>query len=59
MKRQAAGVNDHFGGAVLEACAGGAVTPGRRGTPVTIDELEGCFDSLSKAETTGKTMLDK
>ena len=59
VKRQAAGGQDQFGGAVLEARAGVASTPGGRGTPVTIDELEGCFDSLATAEITGKTTLDK
>ena len=39
VKRQAAGGQDQFGGSVIEARAGGAATPGRRGTPVTIDEL--------------------
>ena len=57
MKRQAAGVQDQFGGALLEACTG--ATPGSRGTSVTIDELEGCFYSLATASTTGKTILDE
>ena len=54
MKRQAAGIKDQFGGAVLEARAGVASTPGGRGTPVTIDELEGGFYSLTTAANTGK-----
>ena len=37
VKRQAADGQDQFGGAVLEAHAGGSATPGGRGTPVTID----------------------
>ena len=58
MKRQAEGGQYQFGWAVLEARAGGSATPGGRVTPVTIDELEGYFDSLATAATTGKTMLD-
>ena len=58
VKRQAEGGQDQFGGAVLEARVGGSATPGGRVTPVTIDELEGYFDSLATAATTGKTMLD-
>ena len=54
VKRQAAGGQDHFGGAVLKARSGGSATPSRRGTPVTIDQLEGCFDSLATSATTGK-----
>ena len=59
VKRQAAGGQDQFGGAVMYARKGGVETPGGRGTPVTIDELEGCFDSLATAETKGKTTLDE
>ena len=59
MKRQAAGGQDQFVGDVLKAGAGGAAAPDRRVTPSTIDELEGCFDSLATAATTGKTMLDE
>ena len=59
MKRKAASGQDKFGGTVIKARAGGAATPGRRGTPFTIDELEGCFDSLYTAETTGKKTLDE
>ena len=35
------------------------MTPGGRVTPVTIDELEGYFNSLNTAATTGKTTLDQ
>ena len=59
LNRQAAGRQDHFGGAVLGAGAGGAAAPGRRVRPVTIDELEGCFDILATEATTGKTTLDE
>ena len=59
MNHQASGGQDQFGRYVLEAGAGGAANPGRRGTPVTIYELEGCFDSLVTASTTGKTTLDE
>ena len=59
MKRQAAGRHDQFGGAVIKARAGGYATPGRRWTPVTVDESEGCFYSLVTAATTGKTALDE
>ena len=59
MKRQAVGGQDHFGGAVLKARAGGSVTPGGRRNPVKVDELEGCSDSLATAEITGKTTLDE
>ena len=59
VKRQAAGRQEQFGRALLEARAGGAANPGGRGTFVTIDELEGCFDSLATAATTRKTTLDE
>ena len=59
VKRQAAGGHDQFGGYVLEARTRGAETPVGRVTPVTIDESEGCFDSLATAATTGKMMLDE
>ena len=59
VKHQAAGVQDQFEGAVLKARTGRAVTPGGRGTPVIIDELEGFFDSLATTETTGETTLDE
>ena len=58
-KHQAVGGRDQFGGAVLRAGVGGAAAPGGGGSPVTIDELEGCFDSLATATTTGKSMLDE
>ena len=44
---------------MLGAGAGGSADPGRRGTHVKIDELEGCFYSLSMAATKGKTTLDE
>ena len=44
---------------MIEARAGGAATPGERGTPVTIDELEGCFGNLATAANTVKTILDE
>ena len=44
---------------MIRAGAGGSAAPGGRGTPITIDELEGYFDSLYTAETTGKTTLDE
>ena len=59
MKLQAAVGQDQFGGAALEARAGGAANPDGKGTPVTIDELEGFFYSLAVASTTGKTTLDE
>ena len=52
VKCQAAGRQDQFGGAVLEARAGRSATPGDRGTHFTNDELEGCLDILATAETT-------
>ena len=59
MKCQAAGRQDQFLGSVLKARERGGATTGRRGTPVTIYELEGCFDSLATAATTEKTTLDE
>ena len=38
---------------------GGAKPPAGRPSPVTLDKLEGCFDSLAGAAVTGKYMLDK
>ena len=58
VKRQAADGHDQFGGDVLKVRKGGDATPGRRGTRVTIDELEGYFHSLATAAKTGKTTLD-
>ena len=57
MKRQAAGRQDQFGGAVLKTGAGGSAPPGGRETPVTIDESESCFDSLVTSAKRGKTTL--
>ena len=54
VKRQAAGGQKQFGRAVLKVRAGGAANPSRRGTPVTIDELEDCFDSPIKRQLQGK-----
>ena len=59
MKHQAVDGQDQCEGAMLEARAGVATTPGWRGTPVTIDESERCFNSLATAATTGKTTLDQ
>ena len=59
MKHQDAGVQDYFGGSVLEARAGGSANPGGRGNPVTIYELEVCFDSLATAAFTGETTLNE
>ena len=59
VKRQAAGGQDQFVGTVLEVHAGGSATPVGRVTPLTIDELEGCFCSLATATTTGETTLDE
>ena len=59
VKSQDIGGQDQFGGSVIEERAGVAVTPGGRGIHVTIDELEGCFDSLSTSASTGKTTLDE
>ena len=56
IKHQAAGGCDQFGVSVLGAGAGGAVAPGRG---ITIDELEGCFDSLDTAATTRKITMDE
>ena len=38
---------------------GGAKPPAGRPYPVTLDELEGCFDSLAGAAVTGKETLDE
>ena len=59
MKREAAGGHDQFGGSLLKARARGAEKPVGRVTPVTFDELEGCFDSLDTEATTWKTTLDE
>ena len=59
MKHQAAGGRDQVGGALIREGAGGAADSGRGGTPITIDKLEGCFDSLDTAATTGEITLDE
>ena len=59
MKCQAAVIQDQFGEAMIRAGAGGSAAPGGRGTPITIDELEGYFDIMATAETAGKTTLDE
>ena len=59
VKRQAAGGRNQFGGAVLGVGAGGSADPGRGWTPVTMDELEGCFDSLATDANTEKATWDE
>ena len=57
---------DQFGGAATSGArgtggdiCGGAEPPASRPYPVTLDKLEGCFDSLAGEEVTGKDTLDK
>ena len=57
---------DEFGGTATSGArgtggdiGGGAEPPASRPYPVTLDKLEGCFDSLAGAEVTGKDTLDK
>ena len=59
MKRQAAVGRDQFGGDVLRAGTEVATAPGGGGTPVIIYEIEGCFDRLATAATTGKSTLNE
>ena len=66
VKRMAADNLEQFGGAATgSACGtsggsgGGAKPPAGLPSPVTLDELEGCFDSLAGAAVTGKETLDK
>ena len=57
---------DQFGGAATSGArgtsgdiSGGAEPPASRPYPVTLNELEGCFDNLEGAAVTGKDTLDE
>ena len=57
---------EQFGGAATGGNRGtdggsgeGAESSAERPSPVALDELEGCFDSLAGAAVTGKDTLDK
>ena len=57
---------EQFGGAATSGArgtgrgsVGGAKPPAGRPSPVTLDELEGCLDSLAGAAVTGKDTLDE
>ena len=60
VKPMAAGNVEQFGGAAVGgALDGGDVEPPTgRPAPVTVDDSEGCFDSLAGAAVTGKDTLD-
>ena len=65
MKRMAADNLDHFSGAATggargngRGSGGGAKPPAGRPSSVTLDELEGCFDSLAGAAVTSKETLE-
>ena len=46
-----------FGDAVLGGAGGRNEPPAGRPTPVTVEDLEGCFDSLAGVTVTGKGLL--
>ena len=61
VKHMVAGNVEQFGGAAVGGAlgSGGAEPPTGRPAPVTLGNLEGCFDSLAVTAVTGKDMLDE
>ena len=50
---------EQFGGAALSGAGGGEEPPAGRPTPATMEDLEGCFDSLAGIAGTGKRVLEE
>ena len=50
---------EQFGGAALGGAVGAKDPPDGRPTPATVEDLEGCFDSLAGVAVTGKEVLEK
>ena len=59
IKRKARRDVEQFGGVEIGGVGRGEEPQTGRPTPVTLDELEGCFDSLASTVVTGKDMLDE
>ena len=49
---------EQFGGAALGDASGGKEPPAGRPTLATVEDLEGCFDSLAGVAVTGKGVLE-
>ena len=49
---------EQFGGAALVSDVGGKEPPDGRPNPATVEDLEGCFDSLAGVVVTGKGVLE-
>ena len=50
---------EQFGGAALGGDVGGEEPRSGRPTPATVEDLEGCFDSLAGVAVTGKGLLEE
>ena len=50
---------EQFVGAALGGAVGGKEPPDGRPTPATVEDLEGCFDSLAGVAVTGKGVLEE
>ena len=50
---------ERFGGAALGGASRGKEPPAERPTPATVEDLEGCFDSLAGVAMTGKGVLEE
>ena len=59
IKRKTGGDVEQFVGVAIGSAGRGEEPPTGCPTPVTLDELEVCFDSLASAAVTGKETLDE
>ena len=59
IKRKSGVDVEQFVGAAIGGAGRGKEPPTGRPIPVTLDELEGCFDSLDTTAVTGKDTLDE
>ena len=50
---------EQFGGAALVSAVRGKEPPAGRQTPATVEDLEGCFGSLSDIVVTNKGVLEE
>ena len=49
---------EQFGGTAIGGAVGGKEPQSGRPTPATVEDLEGCFDSLTGVAVTGKGLLE-
>ena len=50
---------ENFGGTALGSAVSGKEPPAGRPTPATLEDLEGCFNSLAGVAVTGKRVLEE